>query len=330
MDIVITWVNSNDKNWKEKIQKYKTYNLNNQLGGEVKERYRDYGTLKFLFRSIEKYAPWVRKIFLITDNQVPSWMDTNNKKVKIIDHKDIINSKYLPVFNSNVIEWNMYKIPNLSQNFVYFNDDMLLNKPVTENDFFKNGKPCDCRVYTSMVPVNNFFHVLVNNDILINNYVKNKSKNWPMSGYGIFSLKYKTKLLRNLVLYMELKKSGIPAYFDPHGPISFKKDSFKLADKIWHSEIEINNTHKFREFSDISIWLVRYLQLELGDFSIRRSDFNGWYTINDVKSVIEDLAKSNSYTLCINDTASENYDNNTSKISKALEKKFSKKSKFEK
>ena len=109
IDFVITWVNDKDPKWIKKMNLFSKKLQSNRSKDSIL-RFRDYGTLKFLFRSIERYAPWVNHIYLVTDDQVPNWLNLCNSKVSIVDHKDILPSKILPVFNSDVIELSMNKI----------------------------------------------------------------------------------------------------------------------------------------------------------------------------------------------------------------------------
>ena len=145
IDFVITWVDGNDENW----QKEKDIYVPNKgfKDTNTKNRYRDMGTLKYWFRAVEKYAPWVNKIHFITWGHLPSWLNTDNEKLQIVNHKDYIPHEVLPTFNSNAIEIFMNKIPNLSEHFVYFNDDMFINDYVEPTYFFKNGKPKDSLVF---------------------------------------------------------------------------------------------------------------------------------------------------------------------------------------
>ena len=101
-----------------------------------KGRYFDNEELKYSLRSIEKYAPWIRRIFIVTDNQVPTWLNASHPKIQMVDHTEIIPQEYLPCFNSRVIEHHMHKIPGLAEHFLYANDDMFFNKPVTPEDLF--------------------------------------------------------------------------------------------------------------------------------------------------------------------------------------------------
>lgn len=141
VDLVYLWVNGNDPEWRKKRaafmkEKYSDVGMNSEA------RYKDNGELRYSMRSAEKYAPWIRKIYIVTDNQVPDWLDTSNPRVQIVDHTEILPHKALPTFNSRIIEHNLHKIPGLSEFFLYANDDMFFNREVTPQDFFTpDGKP---------------------------------------------------------------------------------------------------------------------------------------------------------------------------------------------
>ena len=100
-------------------------------------RFRDNDELKYSLRSIEKFAPWIRKVFIVTNGQIPSWLDLSNPKVQIITHDQIfLNKSQLPTFSSAAIELNLHRIPGLSDYFIYFNDDVFLGQPVFPYDFY--------------------------------------------------------------------------------------------------------------------------------------------------------------------------------------------------
>ncbi len=139
VDFVIAWVDGNDKEWQKQRQKYKSGFMEDN--SEV--RFRDWDNLQYWFRGVEEYAPWVNHIYFITWGHVPQWLNLDNPKLKIVNHKDYIPEKYLPTFNSHTIELNMHRIQGLSRQFVYFNDDMFLTAPVTKEMFFKNDLPRD-------------------------------------------------------------------------------------------------------------------------------------------------------------------------------------------
>ena len=137
VDLVYLWVDGSDPEWQKKRSMYipaSTHTL--PIEAVCEARYTNNDELRYSLRSIEKYANWVRKIFIVTDNQVPLWLDISNPKIKIIDINEILPSEALPCFNSEVIEYFLYKIPDLSEHFIYANDDMFLNKNVLPSDFF--------------------------------------------------------------------------------------------------------------------------------------------------------------------------------------------------
>ena len=141
IDFIITWVDGNDREWQLNKNKYDENLTDVKMNTE--SRYRDWDILKYWFRSVEKYAPWVNKIFFVTEGHLPEWLNVDNEKLVVVKHSDFINDKYLPTFNSNVIELSFPNITELSNNFVSFNDDMFLNKEVAPEDFFVNGIPKD-------------------------------------------------------------------------------------------------------------------------------------------------------------------------------------------
>jgi hypothetical protein len=137
---VYLWCNSSDEVWeKKKNDELKKYGktLDNDSISEC--RFIDNNELKYSLRSLEKFAPWINNIFIVTDNQVPEWLDTTNPKIHIVDHTQILPSEALPTFNASAIEVALHKIPNLSEHFLFANDDMFFGNFV-EKTFFYNQK----------------------------------------------------------------------------------------------------------------------------------------------------------------------------------------------
>ena len=100
-------------------------------------RYRDNEELRYSLRSVFRFAPWVRNIYVVTANQVPSWINMAHPRLHMINHDEIFQnaSKDLPTFSSPAIESNLHRIPGLSQKFIYFNDDVMLGAPTWPEDF---------------------------------------------------------------------------------------------------------------------------------------------------------------------------------------------------
>lgn len=133
MDIVITYVNGLDPEWQKEYEAHTNTPI-------LEKRFRDWGTLKYLFRGIEKNMPFIRKVHLVVsgESQVPAWI--NREEVNVVLHKDIIPNELLPTFNCNPIEMHLHNIIGLDEEYLYFNDDIFPMLPCKTTDFFRDGK----------------------------------------------------------------------------------------------------------------------------------------------------------------------------------------------
>lgn len=324
IDIVIPWVDGGDINWVKK-RNLKSGKEDVQLNGE--ERYRDFGTLKYLLRSIDVYAPWVNNIYLITDNQVPSWINLKSEKLKIIDHTDYIDEKYLPTFNSNVIELNVGNLDILSEKFILFNDDTLLNNKVSTADFFKNDKPVDSAILSPVFPTKNGIdNIVINNLKIINNNFKKKN---VVKKYRnkFFSFSYGSWNLKNILLS---PYNAFCGFYDFHLPVPYLKSMYKHVFDKNKQVFEETYSHNFRTNEDINHWLIRYWQFCTGNFVPRSVKFGRYFSIDDLNSIEEEIMFGNSKVICINDSDRVKDLKKTNDIlENILKKKFPKKSKFE-
>jgi len=130
IDFVVLWVDSNDPEW---IASYNHYRPEKPLQNNA--RFRNWGLFRYWFRSVERYAPWVNKVYLVTNGKFPDWINPDCEKLVLVKHSDFIPQKYLPTFNSKTIELNLGRIDSLSEHFVYFNDDIFINAPVTPDKY---------------------------------------------------------------------------------------------------------------------------------------------------------------------------------------------------
>ncbi len=142
IDAVITWVDGSDPILSAKRNSYLTdpkAASDDNIAGST--RYIERGEIHWCVRSINKFMPWIRRIFIVTDGQNPKVK--SQIPVEIIDHKVIFRGyeQYLPTFNSLSIEALLWRIPGLSEHFIYLNDDFLICRPVSPNLFFpKEGE----------------------------------------------------------------------------------------------------------------------------------------------------------------------------------------------
>ena len=141
IDLIYLWVDGNDPQWLAQRRKFFGEETSSDETN-CKGRYANNDELKYSLRSVEKYLPWIRKVFIVTDNQTPDWIDTSHPKIEIIDHKEILPPEALPCYNSSVLEYFLYKIPDLSEHFLFANDDMFVAAHLSPDFFFsEDGYP---------------------------------------------------------------------------------------------------------------------------------------------------------------------------------------------
>jgi hypothetical protein len=141
IDLVYLWVDSNDSQWLARKNAFLGLESDND-DANCKGRFTSNDELKYALRSVEKYVPWIRKIFIVTDRQTPAWLDISHPKIQIVDIEEILPQEALPCYNSVVIECFLYRLPGLSEYFLYSNDDMFFNSDVLPDFFFaKDGFP---------------------------------------------------------------------------------------------------------------------------------------------------------------------------------------------
>ncbi|MFI3294128.1 MAG: Stealth CR1 domain-containing protein [Rikenellaceae bacterium] len=149
VDLVYLWVDGSDIEWQRRQAKY-LHGLD-QIDSEsfCDGRAADNDELLYSLRSVGMYAPWINHIYIVTDGQCPKWLDTQNPKISIVDHKEILPPDAMPTFNSCAIELAIHRIKGLSECYLYANDDMMFGRELSPNFFFTpEGKP-KCRFNTS-------------------------------------------------------------------------------------------------------------------------------------------------------------------------------------
>lgn len=137
VDVVYTWVNHRDPGWRA-LWTTTVGTEPEQEAGDTRglDRYLNRDELKFSLRSVAQYAPWVRKIFVVTNCAPPDWLDVSHPRIQWVDHTEVLPAEGLPVFNSHAIESRLQHVPGLAEHFLYFNDDFFLTRPTSPSDFF--------------------------------------------------------------------------------------------------------------------------------------------------------------------------------------------------
>lgn len=308
IDFIVTWVDGNDPVWRSNKNKAKGI----KDGDSRDSRYRDWENLKYWFRGVEKFAPWVNNVFFVTCGHYPEWLNLDCPKLKFIKHDEFIPSEYLPTFSCRPIEFNLHRIPGLSEKFVYFNDDMFLINRVEPSDFFIKGLPCDSAILDCQSPsaegkngekmdLKEVYSSLFFNTAVINrNFSKRESikankMKWFNAKYGINN--FRTLFLMPWGLFTGFKSD--------HLPYSYIKETFN---EVWEKEPEVLNEaciHKFRVSTDVSSRLMSYWQIAKGTFSPRSPKVGiQTYICNDSISneeVFKAIRNQKYKMICIND-----------------------------
>lgn len=327
VDFVMMWVDGNDLEWRKEKNKYlpKEDEVNNDV------RFRDWDLLKYWFRGVEKYTPWVNNIFFVTWGHLPKWLNVDNKKIKIINHKDYIPKEYLPTFNSHTIELNLHRINDLSEHFVLFNDDTFILNYMSVNDFFRQGLPCESALLNPIISIgtDHFSNIMTNNMRIINN---NFSKRETIKKYLLkwYSFKYGGNLIRTIAM---LPWNKFPGFYNSHLPNSFLKSTF---DEIWKKEYNVlDETCKCKlrnNYTNVNQWLMKYWQLANNKFMPRNPKIGKYFEISDSNEEIKKAILEKKYKLvCLNDSVRiKKFDQVKRDLITFFEENLNEKSSFEK
>lgn len=325
IDFVVLWVDSGDPEWKRLYSDF-----TGEASPEKGNRFRDFGMFKYWFRAVEKYAPWVNRIFVITFGQVPDFLDVSNPKIRLVKHSDYMPADCLPSFSSCAIEMGIHRIEELSEHFVYFNDDMFLNAPVEPEDFFVDGLPCDSAVMDTITTFGEddcFYHQVLNDVDVINAHF-NKWEVMRKNRRKWFNLKYGKDLTRNFLLYSWKRFSGFKNY---HNPQSMLKSVFREVYEKETERFDRTEHNHFRTALDINQYVVKYWQLVTGRFHPIHPISEFFSIANNNSRLTECIRKGKVKEICINDD-SMNVDAKKAgaEIAAALAERLSDKCSFEK
>ncbi|AUG79179.1 hypothetical protein CFP65_4432 [Kitasatospora sp. MMS16-BH015] len=150
VDAVYTWVDGNDPAWKARRNKVLAERglapaQTDGDGASDDARFRDREELRYSLRSLDMFAPWIRTIYLVTDDQTPAWLDTDHPRVKVVSHRELFgDTGTLPSFNSHAIESRLHRIEGLSEQFLYLNDDVFFGRPLRPETFFLSSGQAKC------------------------------------------------------------------------------------------------------------------------------------------------------------------------------------------
>lgn len=327
IDFIVTWVNMDDPKWKEDFLKFSGMQQN-EKNGVTEARFRDYGLLRYWFRGIEKFAPWVRKIHFITCGQKPDWLDADNPKINLVEHKDYIPSQFLPTYNSVVIERYIHKIPGLAEHFIYFNDDFYITRPITQERFFHNGLPCDIAAFQYNPAWSQWYKRIKNNIRIINRHfdkrevMKRDHDKWFDKSYG--SRARWNYLLKPYGKFITLRT--------PHNAQPYLKTTFEEVWAAAGKELTETSVNRFRAVTDYTPELFRTWQICSGNFEPYNTyaDTKMFPLMIKSKKAVKAIREQKYSLICLNDNKHiRNYNEVMESIREAFESILPEKSSFE-
>jgi len=263
IDVVIMWVDGNDRSWQQKINKH-TETAIDFNDKEQSVRFNSIGEINIAIKSIVKYASFVRNVFLVTDNQKPIHFDNlralaheKNIELSIVDHSVIFKGyeQFLPCFNSRSIATVLHRIPGLSEHFLIFNDDTFLMRDTKISDFFIDGYPV-LRGEWKKFYEDQFFRRLYYKCVDLLGFSKKKKKRAGFKKAMQLSAKMagSSKYLRRLHTPIPIRKSIISAFFENNEllkkNIQYKfrsDDQFLIESLSNHLEIENKTYHYLKD-----------------------------------------------------------------------------------
>ncbi|MDO4459129.1 MAG: stealth conserved region 3 domain-containing protein [Clostridia bacterium] len=337
IDFVMIWVDGGDPEW------IKSKNFHSGKKSSVTDdrdaRYRDWENLKYWFRAVEKFAPWVNHVYFITCGHVPEWLNLDYEKITHIRHEDYMPEEYLPTFSSHPIELCINRIKELSEHFVYFNDDMFITRPVKPELFFRNGKPVHSAHLHCTRPgkVGNIMpHIYLNSTEVINSHIDmkkslsdNKKKWFSVRKNGIKTIA-ENLICSNYQMW--------PGFTNEHVAVPLLKSTL---DEVWRLEpdkLDRTCRHKFRDVRDVSQYTFRYWQLASGNFEPEKAENLGikieiGSNDNSLKKMCDAIENQKYNLVCVNDDGHlqtyEDFEYAKNEINKSFDKILPEKSLFE-
>ena len=334
IDFVVLWIDENDSTWSQTrataMRKFKP-----ESAAIAPERFRDWENFHYWFRAVEKFAPWCRYIHLVTDCQPPSWLNLSHPKIRFVRHEEIMPADALPSFNASAIESCIRNIPDLSEHFVYFNDDMFLTSPVCKEDFFQAGKPvlCSSGTFVREYPGAVMFNHLQFSTLGTVNSLDWKSWMWRHPSRW-FSHKNGIGLIHNIHSFQQGFLSGVAF---PHLATPMRKSTHEMAWQWMEDRLSKTVSHHFRHHDDVYQQLFTLTDMYRGDFvPCSRSHLGRFFLLDSQDQSVDEFCASlplHRYRCsCLNDShlvKREGFQTCKHKILGALGSEFPDKSSFE-
>jgi hypothetical protein len=278
VDAVYLWVDDSDPGWRARREEVRRrLGLGAPTDALAAHRFRDRGELRASFRSLEMYAPWIRNIYLVTDQQSPGWLDRTSSRVKVVDHRDIFTDpSVLPCYNSHAISSQLHHIDGLSSRYLLMNDDVMFNQPVTPYEFFTADGLLRITLSRSRLPV--------------------------LDPGRLTDLE---RARANSAALIQRDHGRRVTQLFAHVPVPQSLEVAREVEEVYASEIAQTLAHPFRLPDDyvVNSWLHLYRALYTGRAVLSPLRF-GYYDVGlpATRKLMDDRTlQSRAYVICVND-----------------------------
>lgn len=231
IDAVYTWADGSDPGFMASLREHKERYLAShgrppEAESVAARRFRDTDNLRYSLRSIEKNAPWFRRIFIVTNGQTPKWFRPGGRAEIVTVDEIFPGRRDLPTFNATAIEWNIHRIPDLARYYIFMNDDYFFTQPTKPEYFFgKNGLP----------------------KLLYRPFALDPNPRHPTLWRRL--LAHQAALLSARFGTREWRESL-------HGPFIFDNAALEQVRQIWPEQIRQTLAHPFRDATDLHMQIL--------------------------------------------------------------------------
>jgi hypothetical protein len=301
VDVVVLWVNVADEDWRHRRAAARGQEPSDYVGAT-----NEWDMLRYLLRGIDRHCPWVRRIHLVTPGQTPEWLDPDGGVV-VVDQDSLLPPGHPQSFNSMAIEANLDRIPGLAEQFLYFNDDMLVVKPTRREHVFPRGRPAGFAIQNAGTGSGAWSHWLLNAVGIINQAFDKRTVMRRRPGQW-FSPRYGRHLLRNIAL---MPWDSFTGFFEPHLPMALERRTFGEVRAAAPTEMARTTSAVFRSLDCVIPFVYRYWQLCTGRFTPVSPDRYGRFfeiRADAIDEIERELARPRGHFLCLNDVGEHNAD----------------------
>ena len=335
VDFVVLWLDSTDPKWQAEKAKSMPQEQEIQKSNSA-ARFRDWDLFRYWFRAVEKYAPWVHNVYLVTYGHVPSWLNLDSPKLKFVRHDQFMPKEYLPTFSCFPTELNLWRIEGISEHIVYFNDDMFLTRPVEKTDFFCNGLPRYPAIAEPPFPIMRMTawrHNLFNNAGVVNDHfnvsecIINHPEKW-------FSAKYAPN--HRELNYRALKDNKIVGMYYYHLGAPYRCSTMRTVWEEIPDRLDLSCRNRFRTMDDVFHQLFQIWEIMWGTFEPVSATYYGLVfsvTPENIDTFEKNFSGEGCRMICANDSedlTDEGFEFLNSYLKDIFERKYPEKSSFEK